>query len=101
MSEQVTTEKLFADLQAVVRDAEALLKATSGQAGEKFQGIRAKAEDSVRQARQKLASLEEGAVLDAKEMVESAESFVREKPWQAVGIAAGVGLLVGLLMSRR
>ncbi len=105
MSQHVTTEKLFEDLQTVVRDAEALLKATSGQAGDKLQEVRAKAENSVRQARTRLESLENDAVKRTKEMAKeitgAAEGYVRSNPWQAVGVAAGVGLIVGLLLSRR
>jgi ElaB/YqjD/DUF883 family membrane-anchored ribosome-binding protein len=97
----MTTEKLFADLQAVVRDAEALLKATAGLAGEKMQEVRARAEDTVKQARSRIDSVENDAVLRAKEMAGAAEGYVRDNPWQAVGVAAGIGLLLGLLLSKR
>jgi ElaB/YqjD/DUF883 family membrane-anchored ribosome-binding protein len=101
MTEQVTTEKLFQDLQIVVRDAEALLKATAGQAGEKLQEARAKTEESLRQAKTRIESLEQAAVNSGKEMVNSAEGYVRQNPWQALGVAAGVGLVLGVLLSRK
>jgi ElaB/YqjD/DUF883 family membrane-anchored ribosome-binding protein len=101
MTEQVTTEKLFQDLQIVVRDAEALLKATAGQAGEKLQEARAKTEESLRQAKTRIESLEQAAVNSGKEMVNSAEDYVRQNPWQAIGVAAGVGLVLGVLLSRK
>jgi ElaB/YqjD/DUF883 family membrane-anchored ribosome-binding protein len=101
MSSQVTTEKLYADLQAVVRDAEALLKATAGQAGDKVQEVRARAEETIKQARSRIDSVENDAVRRAKEMAGAAEGYVRDNPWQAVGVAAGVGLLIGILLSRR
>jgi ElaB/YqjD/DUF883 family membrane-anchored ribosome-binding protein len=78
--EEVTTDKLLADLQAVVADAEALLKATAGHAGEKVQEARARAEESLAAARERLGEVH---------------------PWAAIGIAAGVGVLVGLLLGRR
>ena len=101
MNEQVTTQKLFEDLQTVVRDAEALLKATAGQAGDKIQEVRSRAEDSVRQARVRLESLQDEAIHRAKTAVGDAEGYVRSNPWQSVGIAAGVGLILGMLVSRR
>jgi ElaB/YqjD/DUF883 family membrane-anchored ribosome-binding protein len=101
MTEQVTTEKLFHDLQIVVRDAEALLKATAGQAGEKLQEARAKTEESLRQAKTRIESLEQAALHSGKEMVNSAEDYVRQNPWQALGVAAGVGLVLGVLLSRK
>jgi len=101
MTEQVTTEKLFQDLQTVVRDAEALLKATAGQAGEKLQEARTKTEESLRQAKSRIEGLEQAAVRGGKEVVNSAEEYVRQNPWQALGVAAGVGLVIGVLLSRK
>ncbi len=98
---QVTTDQLVADLKTVMRDAEALLKATSTQTGERIQEVRARAEQSLQQARTRLNELEEEARRRAQEMANATEEYVRDNPWQSVGIAAGVGLLLGLLLSRR
>jgi ElaB/YqjD/DUF883 family membrane-anchored ribosome-binding protein len=98
-AESVTVDKLLEDLQAVVTDAEELLKATAGHAGEKVQEVRARAEESLSAARERLGEVREDAVLKARELVSSGEEYVRRNPWQAVGIAAGAGLLVGLLIS--
>jgi ElaB/YqjD/DUF883 family membrane-anchored ribosome-binding protein len=99
--DQITVDKLLEDLQAVVADAEALLKATANQAGEKVQEARARAEESLSAARERLSEMKEGATQKARELVEDGDEYVRNNPWQAVGIAAGVGLLVGLLVSMR
>ena len=101
MNAEVTTDQLAADLKTVMQDAEALLKATSAQTGEKIQEIRAHAEESLQQARARLSEVEEEALRRAREITDSAEDYVRENPWQSVGIAAGAGLLLGLLLSRR
>jgi ElaB/YqjD/DUF883 family membrane-anchored ribosome-binding protein len=101
MTASTNTEKLFQDLQAVVRDAEALLKATAGQAGEKVQEVRSRAEETIKQARSSLDSAEGFAMRSAKELAGQAEDYVRDNPWQALGVAAGVGLLLGLVLSRR
>lgn len=100
-SSDVTTDKLVEDLKVVMRDAEALIKATSAQTGEKIQEVRARAEESLRQARTRLTAIEDEALQRAREVADATEEYVKENPWQAVGIAAGVGLLVGLLLSRR
>jgi len=101
MTDQVTTDKLFQDFQAVVRDAEALLKATAGLAGEKVQEVRSRAEETIKQARANIDSVENLALQRAKELAGQAEDYVRQIPWQAVGMAAGIGLLLGLVLSRR
>jgi ElaB/YqjD/DUF883 family membrane-anchored ribosome-binding protein len=97
----VSTDKLVEDLKVVMRDAEALIKATSAQTGEKIQEVRARAEESLRQARTRLTAVEDEALQRAREVADATEEYVRENPWQSLGIAAGVGLLVGLLLSRR
>ena len=101
MAEQVSGSQLIDDLTAVIRDAESLLRATAAQTGDRVEEIRARAEDSVRQAKARLANVEEQALERAREFAGDADQYVRGNPWQAVGIAAGVGLLLGILMSRR
>ncbi len=98
---EVTTDQLLADLKTVMHDAEALLRATSSQTGEKIQEVRARAEESLRQAKQRLSSIEDEALRRAREVADATDEYVRENPWQSVGVAAGVGLLVGLLLARR
>jgi ElaB/YqjD/DUF883 family membrane-anchored ribosome-binding protein len=101
MSEPVTADKLIEDLQLVVRDAEALLKATAAQTGEKVQEARARTEESLRQARARLADAEGEALKRARALSHEAEAYMQQNPWQTLGIAAGVGLVLGLLMGRR
>lgn len=101
MSSEVTTERLVEDLKTVMNDAEALLKATSAQTGEKIQEVRARAEESLRQAKVRLTAVEEEALRRARELADATEEYVRDNPWQSVGVAAGIGLVLGILISRR
>lgn len=103
MNEITTTpsEKLMADLRTVVSDAEALLHATAGQAGEAAAEMRTKVKASLARARANLAQLEQDAVARAKAAGKAADEYVHENPWKSVGIAAGVGLVIGLLIGRR
>jgi len=98
---EVSTDQLVADLKTVMEDAEALLKATSALTGEKIQEVRARAEESLRQARVRLSAVEEEAMRRAREIAGAADEYVRENPWQSVGVAAGIGLVIGMLLSRR
>lgn len=101
MNSDVTTDRLIEDLKVVIADAEALLKATSAQTGERIQEVRARAEQSLRQARERLVEVEEEALRRARELADATEEYVRDNPWQSVGIAAGIGLVLGILISRR
>ncbi len=88
----VTTDKLVEDLHTVVRDAEELLKVTASQAGEKVQEARERAQESLRGAKERLSELEDDALERARAFANDAETYVREKPWNAVAVAAGIGL---------
>ena len=98
---EVTTEKLAADLKVVIADAEELLKATASQAGEKVAQARVKIQDSLDQAKVTLGRLGEVGVDKAKAAARVTDDFVHDSPWTAVGIGAGVGLILGLLIGRR
>jgi len=99
--EHVTAEKLSKDMHAVVVDAEELLKATAGQTGDRIEKIRARAEQSLRSARHRLQETGEAVQAKARAAALSVDDQVHKSPWSAVGVAAGVGLLVGILIGRR
>jgi ElaB/YqjD/DUF883 family membrane-anchored ribosome-binding protein len=98
---QASAEQLMDDLHTVLEDAEALLSATAGQAGERIQQVRARAEETVRAARDRLAATQEEVTRRAREAMGEADDYVRDNPWQAIGITAGVAFLIGLLAGRR
>ena len=100
-STEVTKEKLAVDLRAVIADAEELLRATASQAGEKVTAARAKIQESLDEAKVKLANLGEIGVDKAKEAAKVTDDYVHDHPWSAVGIAALAGLVLGVLISRR
>ena len=99
--ERVTTADLMDDLRKVVHDTEALLRATEGQIGEKADDARRRVQAALDTARVRLKTMQDSAVDVGEEAVRATETYVRENPWQAVGIAAGLGLVIGLLLSRR
>ena len=101
MTERVSADQLIDDLTAVIRDAENLLRATAAQTGDKIGEMRTRAEESVRQAKERLAGIEDEALKQARVLAGEADEYVRGNPWRAVNIAVGVGLVLGLLMSRR
>ncbi len=93
-----TKDRLVSDLKTLVNDAEELWKATASQAGEKIALARQKIEQSLVEGKKALADAETTLVKKSKECAEIADDYVRENPWGAVGIAAAVGLAVGLLI---
>jgi ElaB/YqjD/DUF883 family membrane-anchored ribosome-binding protein len=100
MEGESTTEKLVNDLKTLIGDAEELLRATTNQAGEKIAAARQRIEQSLVEGKKALADAEQVVLDRSKEYAETAEDYVRENPWAAVGIAAAVGLLFGLLVRK-
>lgn len=101
LANEVTKEQLIADFNVVVADAEALLKATANQGGEKLAEVRARAEESLRVVKARMVDAQEALVVRTKEAAKATDVYVHENPWQAVGVAAGLGLLIGFLIGRR
>lgn len=101
MTTDVNKDKLVADLKVVVADAEELLRATASQAGEKVVAARERIQASLATAKVKLGEAERAAVAKAKDAARATDEYVHDNPWQAVGIAAGIGVLLGLLIGRR
>ena len=97
----VTKDKLIADVKLVIADTEELLRATAGQAGDKIADIRAKTQDRLAAAKIKLADAEAAVVDKAKQAGRVADDYVHDNPWRSVGVAAGFGFIVGLLIGRR
>ena len=100
-SNDVSKEKLVADLKVVVADAEELLRATASQAGEKVSAARERIQASLATAKVKLTEAARALLERTKLAARAADDYVHENPWQAVGIAAAAGLVLGVLISRR
>jgi ElaB/YqjD/DUF883 family membrane-anchored ribosome-binding protein len=100
MEGETSKDRLVLDLKTLINDAEELLKATASQAGDKISVARQRIEQSLIEGKKSLADAEKIFIQKGKEAVDIADDYVRENPWSAVGIAAGIGLVLGLLIRR-
>lgn len=100
-SNVTSQEKLVTDIKAVIADAEDILKATADQTGEKIANLRVRIQDRLLGARIRLDAAEAALIDKTRAAARAADDYVHESPWQAVGIGAGVGFLLGLLLGRR
>lgn len=94
-------EKLVVDFKTLITDTEDLLKASAGSAGEKLAEARVRAQQALSNARTAIARAEAVALERAKAGAQVVDRSVQENPWAAIGIATGVGLLVGWMLGRR
>ncbi|HTP62400.1 MAG TPA: DUF883 family protein [Burkholderiales bacterium] len=97
----VAKDKLVSDLKVLIADSEELLRASAGQAGEKIAVARERIQASLATAKVKMADAERAMLEKTKVAAKATDDYVHDHPWRAVGIAAGVGLVLGLLIGRR
>jgi ElaB/YqjD/DUF883 family membrane-anchored ribosome-binding protein len=98
---QMHSENLIGDFKALMADAEDLIKATASAEDGPLSAIRSKALDTLNNAKESLSSVEGTLTEKAKVVAEQTDEFVHRNPWEAIGVAAGLGLLIGLLIRRR
>jgi ElaB/YqjD/DUF883 family membrane-anchored ribosome-binding protein len=100
-TKDINKAHLINDFKVVITDAEALLKATVNTGGEKVAEIRAKAEESLGIAKARMADAQAAVLARTKETAKAADAYVHENPWRSVGLAASIGVVIGLLIGRR
>lgn len=101
MSDMSSKQKIVADMKVVVADAEEILRETAGIAGEKISDLRDRIGEHLRDAKLRLADAEDALIDRTKAAAKATDDYVHDKPWQAVGIAAGIGFLIGVIIGRR
>lgn len=97
----ITKEQLIQDFKVVVADAEALIKATAGQGGEAVAAMRAKAEESLANAKAKMSEVQAALLVRTRAAARATDEYVHVHPWQAIGVGTAVGVVIGLLIGRR
>ena len=97
MSAEAKSEKLIKDFKTLARDAEELLKATADDVGDGAKEARKRLASAMESARDSIEQVEDKVVAGAK----IADKTIREHPYESVGIAFGVGLLIGVLVTRK
>jgi ElaB/YqjD/DUF883 family membrane-anchored ribosome-binding protein len=97
MTTHEANQRLASDLKLVMRDAEDLLKATAGEAGEKVKEVRSRLSTALASAKATCEKLQDKTLEAAK----ATDHVIREHPYESIGVAFGVGLLIGVLVGRR
>ncbi|KQV96079.1 MULTISPECIES: DUF883 family protein [unclassified Roseateles] len=94
-------EKLASDFRAVMEDIDALMTATTNKADGEVKALRARIQDRLSGAKDKLLDAQHEALQRAKDAAVATDDYVHANPWQAIGAAAAVGLAIGVLIGRR
>ncbi len=94
-------ERFVADVKQVIQDAEELMIATAHQTEGKVAVMRERLAENLKTARHKLADAEDAIKVKTREVARATDDYVHEHPWKSIGVAAGAGLIIGLLIGRR
>ncbi len=95
------SEKLVQDFRILIADAEDLVKATAAETGERIKTARTRLDDHLRVARVRLDEAQMALLERSKAAAAATDRFAHENPWKVAGIAAGLGLLLGVVIGRR
>ena len=98
---RTTREKLVDDFAEMLTEAEDLMKRAASETGDRAKDLRSQVEAKLLAARSRLQEMQGDAVDSAKAAARVTDDYVHDNPWQAIGAAAALGFLVGLLMNRR
>jgi ElaB/YqjD/DUF883 family membrane-anchored ribosome-binding protein len=100
-TDRSTRDKLIDEFTTVLSEAEEMLKKAATETGEKARDLRSQVESKLLHAKLRLQEIEGAAVDGAKAAARATDDYVHDNPWQAVGVAAAIGFLLGLVISRR
>lgn len=89
------------DVKALVKDAQSLLSAAASLTGNKADELRERGMDLLDQALGKAGKYQDQAVVKGKELARATDVYVKDNPWRTVAVAAGVGLLLGVILGRK
>ena len=98
---RVARDRVLADLKALVSDTDDLLKATAGDLSEKVCDARARVSDGLERAKVSMDELQAQGLESAREAMKKADSTIRDHPYESMGLALGVGLIIGALLRRK
>jgi ElaB/YqjD/DUF883 family membrane-anchored ribosome-binding protein len=97
----VARERVLEDLKTLARDSEALLKVTAGDLNEKAKEARTRLAAALERAKSTCEDLQDQALATAKATAQKADLVIRAHPYESIGVAFGIGLLIGVLVSRK
>jgi len=97
----ISREQLASDARQVLDDVQALLTQAAESSGQQAQDLRGRAAEQLKRAQARLGELQQSTAERSRAAMHATDDWVHLHPWGAVGLGAGVGFLIGLLVSRR
>ena len=89
------------DVKALVRDAQSMLTAAAALTGDKAEELRSRGMELLDRALGRAGHYQDQAIERSKELAHEADVYVRDNPYRTLAVAAGLGVLLGVLLSRK
>lgn len=101
MSKDTTSENLRAELKSLADTLEEVLNSSADKSKEEVSKLRSKAEKALKESRYRLGETGDVLAKQTREAAARADEYVRDNPWTGVGIGAAIGVVLGVLLTRR
>jgi ElaB/YqjD/DUF883 family membrane-anchored ribosome-binding protein len=88
------------EFQNFIADIEDLVTSMTSLTGEDLARARAKLNERIAAARESISEVGNEIGQRARKAAHETDQYVHENPWQAIGIGAALGLLIGVLIAR-
>ncbi len=95
------SSEIESDISRAISGAEDMLAQAATSTGEKAAELRGRALEQLRALRDRMHDAQAAALRQSKAAARATDDYVHDHPWRAIGVAAGVGVLIGLLIGRR
>lgn len=89
------------DMKTLMKDAQELFRQATSATGDKADMLRTQGMNLLDNAVGKAQELQTAAVETGKELAQTADTYVQENPWKSVALSAGIGIVLGMLISRK
>ncbi|CAM3459377.1 DUF883 family protein [Halomonas lysinitropha] len=100
-----STQQLREDLNQLTQTIEELVNATADDSRSNIKELRERAEKRLKDTRERLETRGERIYDEARDSVtqqaDACDRYVHDNPWTSIGIGAGVGVVIGMLIGRR
>ncbi|MFB0860240.1 YqjD family protein [Enterobacter cloacae] len=101
MSKDTTSEHLRAELKSLADTLEEVLNSSADKSKEEVSKLRSKAEQALKESRYRLGETGDALAKQTRAAAARADEYVRDNPWTGVGIGAAIGVVLGVLLTRR
>lgn len=101
MSKDTTSEQLRAELKSLADTLEEVLSSSTDKSKDEVEKLRTKAQRALKESRTRLSETSDAIARQTREAAARADDYVHEKPWTGIGIGAAVGVVLGVLLTRR